>query len=302
MRFLVTVLAATLAVAVPTAAKGPRPATIPLPNGFQPEGIAIGKGNSFFVGSIPTGAVYAGDLRTGTGSILVAGAAGRAATGLKYDRGRLFVSGAGTGKAFVYDARSGALIREYQLAQGSEPTFVNDVVVTRNAAYFTDSNRPVIYRIALGPGGEPAAAADTVPLTGDYQHVANGFNLNGIDASRNARTLLAVQSATGKLFAIDPGSGATRAVDLGGVALTNGDGILLRGERLYVVQNRDNKIAVVKLRDGLSRGTVERYLTDPGFDVPTTIAAKGDRLYAVNARFTTPPSPSTTYTVVGVKR
>ena len=49
------------------------------------------------VGSIPTGAVYAGDLRTGSGDVLVQGATGRAATGLKYDQGRLFVSGAGTG-------------------------------------------------------------------------------------------------------------------------------------------------------------------------------------------------------------
>jgi hypothetical protein len=58
----------------------------------------------------------------------------------------------------------------------------------------------------------------------------------------------------------------------------------------------------VKLRDGLTHGTVERVISDPRFDVPTTIARKGSRLYAVNARFTTPPTPSTTYDVVGVRR
>jgi sugar lactone lactonase YvrE len=303
MRRIVLMLVLALAVAVPVAlAKGPRPETIPLPAGFQPEGIAIAGGNTFVVGSIPTGAVYRGDLRTGAGSILVPGATGRAATGLEVHHGRLFVSGAGTGKAFVYDAGTGSLLHEYQLATGAGATFVNDVVVTRQAAYFTDSSRPVLYRIALGKGFEPAASAQTIALTGDYQHVAGAFNLNGIDATPNGKTLVAVQSVTGKLFTIDPATGATRQIDLGGVALTNGDGILLQGDRLYVVQNQDNRIAVVKLRDGLTHGTVERVITDPRFDVPTTIARKGSRLYAVNARFTTPPTPSTTYDVVEVRR
>ncbi len=103
-RILLLLLAAAVLAAPVALAKGAFPKTIPLPNGFQPEGIAIGKGTTFFVGSIPTGAIYSGDLRTGAGAVLVPGAAGRAATGLKYDHGRLFVSGAGTGKAFVYDA------------------------------------------------------------------------------------------------------------------------------------------------------------------------------------------------------
>src|SRR4051794_13045584 len=129
MRLIVVVVAA-FALAVPVAvAKAPFPGTIPLPNGWQPEGIAVGGGTTFYAGSIPTGAVYKGDLRTGTGSVLVQGATGHAATGLKYDRGRLFVSGATTGKAFVYDANTGGLIREYQLATGGGATFVNDVVV-----------------------------------------------------------------------------------------------------------------------------------------------------------------------------
>jgi hypothetical protein len=34
--------------------------------------------------------------------------------------------------------------------------------------------------------------------------------------------------------------------------------------------------------------------------VPTTIAAFGDALYAVNARFDTPPTPDTDYDVVRV--
>ena len=66
--------------------------------------------------------------------------------------------------------------------------------------------------------------------------------------------------------------------------LTNGDGLLLRGRTLYVVQNRDNRIAVVKLRSG----EVEGELSDRRLDVPTTIAPYRQYVYAVNARFDRP--------------
>jgi streptogramin lyase len=301
MRRLTLLLIAAAILAAPAAlGKAPFPTTIPLPNGFQPEGIAIGNGPTFYVGSIPTGAVYTGSLRTGTGKILVPGATGRAATGLKYDHGRLWVSGAATGKAFVYDARTGNLIREYQLASGSGATFVNDVVVTNSAAYFTDSNRSVIYRVALSANGTPGEAT-TIPLTGDFQLVS-GFNLNGIASTADGRTLVSVQSATGALFAIDPSSGATKRIDLGGATLANGDGLLLLGRTLYVVQNQTNRIAVVRLAPDLSRGTILRTITDPAFDVPTTIGRFGNSLYAVNARFGTATGANATYDVVRVRR
>jgi hypothetical protein len=105
--------------------------------------------------------------------------------------------------------------------------------------------------------------------------------------------LLAVQSNAGKLFKINPRTGDTREVDLGGATLTNGDGMLLAGRVLFVVQNRDNRIAVVVLSRSLDRGRLVAELTDPEFDVPTTIAFQAGRLYAVNARFgTTDPQPA----------
>ena len=193
------ILFAALAVlVVPTAvAKSSFPPTIALPNGFQPEGIAIGTGDTFYVGSIPTGAVYKGSLRTGKGAIVVPGVTdgSRGATGLEYDRGRLWVSGAGTGKAFVYSERTGMLLREYPFAT-PPGTFINDVVVTQKAAYFTDSQKPVLYRVAVSANGRPGAAS-TINLSGDYAHVAGQFNLNGIDANASGTWLLAVQSVTG---------------------------------------------------------------------------------------------------------
>jgi len=300
MRLIVVLVAASV-FAVPVAlAEGSFPATVSLPNGWQPEGIAVGNGKTFYAGSRATGAVYSGDLRTGKGAVLVLGAAGRAATGLKLDRGRLFVSGAGTGKAFVYDAKTGALIREYQLVT-PPGTFINDVVVTNDAAYFTDSNRAIIFKLPLGNGGALPAAAQSLALTGDFQLIP-GFNLNGIVASPDGKTLIAIQSNTGKLFTIDPNSGATHLIDLGGATLMNGDGLLLHGKTLYVVQNTNNRIAVVALAPDLGSGTVTGAITSASFDVPTTVAMFGSRLYAVNARFTTPPTPTTTYSVVQVHR
>jgi sugar lactone lactonase YvrE len=258
------------------------PQVIQLPQGFQPEGIEIGRGTTFYVGSVANGAIFRGNLRTGAGSVFIPGAAGKAATGIELDnRNRLFVSGAGTGKAFVYDARTGAAIRTYTFA--SAPTFINDAVATRTGVFFTDSNKAVIYRIPVGAGGA-LGDTQTIPLTGDFQ-LGSGFNLNGIDATANGKTLIAVQSNTGKLFRIDPSTGATRAISLGGATVQNGDGILLTGKTLYVVQNQNNQVAVISLSRDLASGRIVRVLTDPDFKVPTTIDDHGRRLYAVNARF-----------------
>jgi sugar lactone lactonase YvrE len=284
------------------AAGGPAfPEEIALPPGFAPEGIAIDRGHSFFVGSIPTGAVYRGDLRTGEGDILVPAAPGRVAIGIDVDpMGRLFVAGGPTGRAFVYDGRSGDTLAEYVLTTGA--TFVNDVVVTRDGAYFTDSLQQQLYVLDLGRRGRLPSAARTLPLTGDLEYDDNDgtFELNGIDATPDGKRLITVQARTGLLFLVDPRSGDTEEIDLDGVTLANGDGILLDGRTLYVVQNRLNQIAVVRLDRGLDDGEVVDTITDPDFDVPTTIAQKGHRLWAVNARFSTPPTPTTEYDVVKV--
>ena len=271
------------------------PEVIQLPAGFQPEGIEI-KANTFYVGSRVTGAIYRGNLRTGAGATLVPGGAGRPATGIELDnRKRLWVAGAQSGNAYVYNAQSGALIRTYDFADA--PTFINDAVVTRDAAYFTDSQKRVLYKVPIGSGGALGASFQTIPLTGDFVLQA-GFNLNGIDATSNGRTLVAVQSNTGKLFRIDAATGVTREISLGGESVPAGDGILLKGKTLYVVQNQLNQVAVIRLSPDLASGQVLRRLTDPDFSVPTTIDDHGKRLWAVNARFGVANPGSAAYQVV----
>jgi sugar lactone lactonase YvrE len=176
-------------------------------------------------------------------------------------------------------------------------------VVTTDAAYFTESNRPVVYRVPLGPGGSlpTQAAVEALPLTGDWQQVA-GFNANGIEATPDGGALIIVNSASGVLYEVDPATGFALAIDVGGTSLTMGDGMLLHGNTLYVVRNRLNEIVVIDLAADLSTGNVVDVITNPSFDTPTTMAAFGNRLYAVNARFTTPPTPTTPYQVVGFAR
>ncbi|MEV4756367.1 superoxide dismutase [Micromonospora sp. NPDC049559] len=279
----------------------PLPWTFALPDGFQPEGIAIGSAPYAYFGSRATGAIYRANLVTGAGTVINSGP-GTPSLGLKIDqRGRLFVAGGAGGDGRVLDARTGATLASYPFATG--PSFVNDVVLTPDSAWFTDSTNPVLYRLPLGRRGALPAPDGVVrlPLTGDIVY-GTGINANGIARTPDGRALLIVQSGTGLLFRVDPATGVTRTVDLGGELLTNGDGLLLDGHTLYVVQNRLNTVAVVRLdRSGSSGRLVER-LTSAGFDVPTTVAAYGKRLYLPNARFTTTPTPTTPYTVTAVRR
>ena len=296
-RRVVVIAALTAAFAVVpmgTAAADQFPDTVPLPNGWQPEGIATGTGTTVYAGSLADGSVWKGDLRTGEGGILVDGD-GRPAVGLKFDRGLLFVSRGPAGTASVYDARTGDEVVTLVLTSG--PSFINDVTVTRDAAYFTNSQAAELYRVALGPGGTPTGDVETIPLTGDWQQVP-GFNANGIAATPDGGTLLVINSSTGILYNVDPASGEAVAVDTGGTLLTQGDGILLRGTTLYVVRNRSNEIVELRMSPDFLSATAVDTLTDPDFSVPTTIALQGSRLYAVNARFGTPPTPDTEYDIV----
>jgi sugar lactone lactonase YvrE len=198
----------------------------------------------------------------------------------------------------VYDARTGALVREYNF--GASPTFINDVVVTHGGAYFTDSMQAALYRVPIGPHGA-LGNAQTIPLGGDYVHVAGQLNLNGIDATRNGKTLVAVQTAGGKLYRIDPHSGVAKLIDLAGESVPNGAGILLDGKTLYVVQNQSNLVAVIALERNLTSGRVVTRLSDSDFVVPTTIDDLGRRLYAVNAKFGA-PNPDNSFQVVQVRK
>jgi sugar lactone lactonase YvrE len=126
------------------------------------------------------------------------------------------------------------------------------------------------------------------------------FNANGIEALPDGKTLIIVNSTTGILYRLDPATGVTTRIPLGTQSVRNGDGILLKDNLLYVVQNTFNRVAVVKLSPDYSSGEIVSQITSPGFGLPTTIAGFSNILYVVNAHFDTTPTQSTEYEVVRV--
>jgi streptogramin lyase len=272
------------------------PETIPLPTGFQPEGIAIGRGSTFYAGSLATGAVIRGDLRTGEIETLVPSAGGPA-VGIEVDgMNRVWVAGGPSGEVRVYDGTTGELLALYGGATG----FLNDLVVTNDAVYVTNSFAPTLVVVPLGPGGTLPDPADVeqLPLVG-FPAVP-GFNANGIEAWPDGRLIVA-HSSERALYAVDPSTGIAERIDVG-QDLAFADGITLQGTRLYVVQNRLNQIAVVQLHPSLASGEVIDVITDPSFDVPTTVGLFGNATYVVNARFGTPSPGTADFDVVRAER
>jgi Cu-Zn family superoxide dismutase len=253
-----------------------------------PEGIALdksGPGKSFFVSSTTDGTIFKGNVKGTTLAPFAAGGAdGRtSATGLTVNRGRLFVSGAGTGKAFVLSTADGSTLKVLDTKPGSTPTFINDVTVGGGYAYFTDSQRPIIWRASTS-GDTVGDIEPWLDLNGTPFVYQSGFNANGIVNFDGGRLLVVVQSNTGKLFRIATQTKDVREIDLGGKTLVNGDGLVAHGSRLYVVQNT-NQISTVKLRRDRRQGQVTKVLKSDLFAFPTTAARNGSRLLVVNAQF-----------------
>ncbi|MFD5566389.1 SMP-30/gluconolactonase/LRE family protein [Streptomyces cadmiisoli] len=291
--------ALTAAGASGTATATPRkwPTQFALPDGFLPEGITIGDKPYAYMGSRADGAVLRTDLRTGAGGIVAAGTPGTVAIGLKLDRdGLLYVAGGGGGTARVIDSRTGEAVRTHRLTTATT-TFVNDVVLTGDRAWFTDSRNAVLYGVPRARGGSVRA----LPLTGDWEQLPDVNNANGIVTTPDGRGLIVVKSTPGTLYHVSPRTGRAERITLRGAdSVVNGDGLVRIGHTLYVVQNRLDLISVWTLDRRLRTATLRGTITDPRFDVPTTAARYGDRLYLVNARFTSPQTPETTFTGVAV--
>jgi hypothetical protein len=314
---LVLVMVATTAIpSSALAGSGPRARSVPLPNDFAPEGIATGAGNTFYAGSLKDGDVYRGDLRTGRGAIFVDAPAGRSAVGMKVETGRhrLWVAGGPTGHAYVYDTRTGTTRADITLTTTAS-TLINDVVVTRHGAYFTDSFNPVLYKVPISRSGR-LGTPRTITLSGPAATIREGEpNLNGITATRDGSRLIVGHSALGAMIVVNPANGTSRTIQISGGTITPGtpDGILLLGRSLWVVENFAERLVEIRLSPDLKRGRISTVITDDDvhglFRVPTTVAAGGDRLAVVNGRFDLglPPPfgpgapPGTDYDVVVVR-
>ena len=303
IRTLTATAVVMLTVASGVAAAAPSyPATIPLPPAFQPEGIAI-RANTFYVGSIPTGAVYRGEPadrnRRACSSkdrpdALRSASQWTTATGCSSQVGRQRQVRSSTTRALEQTSST------YALAPG----FINDVVVTRTGAYFTNSNR----RGALPDPDRQRGPARLdrrrrIPLTGSFRAGHRVQRRTGSTRRANGRWLdhrseqhRASSSASTRRRVRRPRSHSAAE------SVPNGDGILLDGKTLYVVQNQLNRIAVISVNAvahvGPGRDADHGRRASP---IPTTIDDLGRRLYAVNARFGSPPA-TTDYQVVQVRK
>ena len=270
----------------PAGAAAPFPGSIPLPVDFAPEGIAVGTGSTFYAGSLTSGDIFRGDLRSGTGAVFIDAAPGRVALGMKVDEAhhRLFVAGGFTGAAYVYDTVTGAPLATFQLATAGA-ALLNDVVLTPAGAYVTDSFAPVLYLIPFGPGGA-LGTPTTLTLTGPATFIDPTFpNLNGIEATSDGSTLIVNHTSLGKLFTVDPATGASAEIAVAGLLPGTPDGLLLAGRDLWVVENFANLLVRVTLAPDLATGTITSVIASPSFRVPTTVARFGSRLALVNGRF-----------------
>ena len=287
------------ALAVPAAA-APAPEVIVLPGATSTEGIAAGRGSTFFAGEIFTGDIFRGDIRQGTAERFIDAPAGRQAAGMIVDLAHnyLFVAGGLTGQGYVYDTETGATVGVYQFTAGD--TLVNDVALTKDGAWFTDTRQPRLYFVPVSGRGE-LGPSSTLALSGPAADAADQFNLNGIRATPDGKTLIVGHTTNGELYTVDPATGASALIE--GVSVPNNDGILLEAGRVWVVQNFSNQVSRVRLSPDLTSGVVEAVITDDDFQVPATAARFGDLLALTNAKFDTGfPPTAAQYEIVIVRR
>lgn len=265
-----------------------------------PEGIAIGNGTTVYVGNLSANAnglpaIYQGDLKAGGLTELLANDA-KPVLGLAHDprSGYLFAARGNSGRGTVIDVKTGTVVEEFPFQ--TTGTFINDVVVTKDAAWFTDSSRPLLYRVPLDAAGRLAGGFTAVTLSGDWVQAASGhcgtgqvpyslpaLNANGIEATPDGKNLLVNNLRVGTLYRVDPATGVATRVTLDTGDVCFADGMLLAGKTLYVVQNLLSRVAVVELAPDHRSGVISRHIlhTHP----ITTIGRHGTALYAVTAGF-----------------
>jgi sugar lactone lactonase YvrE len=174
------------------------------------------------------------------------------------------------------------------------------VTVTRRGAWFTDSRQAQLYFVPVSRAGIPGASFRTLAVSGPAADTSGDFNLNGIQATANGKTLIVAHSANGQLYRVDPRTGASATI--AGVSVPQVDGIVLQGRRLWAVQNT-NQVTRIRLAAALSSGVVDKVITSALFQVPTTAALFGSRLAVVNAKFDTGiPPTADQYEVIVVDR
>lgn len=283
------ILFVAIALAVTAVASSPG-RVIVLTGASSAEGIAAGRGDTFFAGDLFRGDIFRGDFRRGGARLFIDAPEGRMAVGMEMDPARrlLFVAGGFTGQAYVYDTRTRATVASYQFGE-AQASLINDVVVTRRGAWFTDSKQARLYFVPLSRAGRPAGEFRTLTLSGPAADTSGEFNLNGIRSTGGGRTLIVAHSAKGTLHTVDSRTG--QSATIAGISVPSVDGLVLQGRRLWAFQN-SNRVTRIRLSRRLRSGVVERVITSKRFQVPATAIRRGRWLAVVNAKFDTGLPPT----------
>ncbi len=270
-----------------------RPATYEMDGddgGSKFEGIGVDRHErTFYVSEVTGGEIHRGDVRNGTTEEwMPEGADGRfTARGITTDRhDRIFIAGGPNGigndrpDLWIY-GNDGELLAALKV---NEPdAFLNDVAIGPDgAAYFTNSNAPQIFRVALEDNEWQvttwADASDTITQE-------EGFNLGGIVVSHDRKSLVVAQGNVGALWSFDLSNGAATRIETGGIDLTNADGLVIQGHRLTVVRNFSRVITTVRLdHHGQNASLIREVATDPNRVFTTAKIARG-RLLVVDSKF-----------------
>ncbi|MEO5744974.1 MAG: hypothetical protein ABIQ53_10355, partial [Terracoccus sp.] len=269
-----------------------------LPNGIRPEGITSGPSGTYYVGSLADGRIVTGNVRTGTQRTLLQGAVGRSLRGLFHDDRTGFVWAVGNvgdvAHVWAVNGHNGKVVSDTVIPGG---VFLNDLVVTSNRVWVTDSSVDRLVAVPIGRRGYPTRGDLVVlPLRSSWPAGdGTSINANGIRELPD-QSLVLNNSRVGGLWQVNRHTGAARSILVtGGPGIVSGDGLELAGSVLYNVRGTGaSAVAVVRLRHSRGCWTAAWIgdLSDPGLDVPSTATVIGRSLYAVNARFGT-PSPDT---------
>lgn len=306
----VAALIGVMALAMPVRAQQPELTTYPLPADVTfPEGIAYdAKEGALYTGSALTGTLIRMPLKGKQATVVakagtvLPGEPFPTVLGMKLDAaGRLWVAGGRTGQMAVVNARTGAVLKKFETPT-PKGSLINDVVIVGSSAYFTDSLTPTLWRVTT-TGDRIGDLEPWLQFAGTpIEYTTPGANLNGIAATADGRHLIVVQMNKGLLFRISVGDKRVQPIDIGGEAITTGDGLVIDGRTLYVVRQGEQEIVTILLSEDLANGKVVSRFKNAALMWPATAVKAGNQLLVVNTQFNkrAGKDPVTPFSIVGV--
>ena len=140
-----------------------------------------------------------------------------------------------------------------------------------------------MFVVSLGAGQSLPDPLEFETLATDLPDIAFP-NLNGIETIPGSDDLVIAHSVGQVLFRVNTVDGQGELIDIG-VSLFGADGLIRRGNDIFVVENQVAQVTQVKVSPNSNTGQVLAVYPVNGAETPTTAGLFGNALYAVDARF-----------------